>query len=130
MPIPEKLCLPAVGQGALGIETRSDDDATRVIVATLDHGPSRRAVIAERAFLARLGGGCLAPATAHAVDTGDGLEMNAMVGDPDGKRLLRDGESGPADDPVRLGERLAERLLSAGAGEILREVREEYGEIG
>lgn len=122
-PIPTEICLPAVGQGALGIESRAEDVRIAEIVAVLEHAPTRAAVTAERAFLKRLGGGCLAPATGFATLDGSELEVRAAVGDPDGRTMLRDRESGPMERAVAIGERLADRLLGAGAGRILEEVR-------
>ena len=123
-PLPLSVCIPAVGQGALAIETRSDDARVRRLVGVLDHGDTARAVAAERAFLHRLGGGCLAPAAAHARAVEGLLHMDAMVGDTDGSRVLRDAIDGAAADAERLGESLAERLLSAGGDAILRAARE------
>lgn len=123
-PIPVEVSLPAVGQGAMAVESRRDDAATKAIVSTLTHLPTLRAVTAERAFLARLGGGCLAPATAHAVVGDDFVRIAAVVGAPDGRRLLREEMQGKAGDEERLGEALADRLLDAGAGDLLREARE------
>ena len=126
-PLPLTACVPAVGQGALAIETRAGDTRVRGLVAVLDHPETARAVTAERAFLAHLGGGCLAPAAAHArVQDGD-LMLEGVVADPDGSRVLRDREAGPVEDAVALGERLAARLLEAGGAAILREVREAAG---
>ncbi|HEX5044925.1 MAG TPA: hydroxymethylbilane synthase [Candidatus Polarisedimenticolaceae bacterium] len=128
-PLPLDLCVPAVGQGALAIETRVDDARTRALVQVLDHGETARAVAAERAFLARLGGGCLAPAAAHARVAGPHLLLEGVVADPDGSRVLRDRESGPVEEAAALGERLAARLLAAGGAAILRDVREAAGPL-
>jgi len=129
-PIPLELCLPAVGQGALAVECRSDDAALLRSLAQLDHTPSRRAVDAERAFLRRLGGGCLAPATGHARLDGATLRLRAAVGDADGRELLRDAEEGPATDAEAIGERLARRMLAAGAARLLEAARESEGADG
>ncbi len=126
-PLPPSLCLPAVGQGAIVIETRHDDASTRECVETLNHADTERAITAERAFLARLGGGCFAPATAHATLAGDSVVVEGIVGDPDGRRLLRDRVEGRSGGEIDLGTRLAERLLDAGGKEILREAREAEG---
>ncbi len=122
-PIPTEICLPAVGQGALGIESRAGDGRVAGILAVLEDAPTRTAVTAERAFLKRLGGGCLAPATGFATLDGGEVELRAVVGDPDGRTMLRDRDAGPADRAAAIGERLADRLLGAGAGRILDEVR-------
>ena len=117
--------LPAPGQGALAVETRSDDtDLTRSVAAALDHPPTRAAVTAERALLAALEAGCSAPVGALAdwVE-GDGgpdeLYLRGVVAPPDGSDLVRQSAAGPADDPEALGRRLAEDLLADGAGEMM-----------
>jgi hydroxymethylbilane synthase len=127
VPLPIPVCIPAVGQGALAVETRMDDARTRGLVGVLDDAPTARAVAAERAFLARLGGGCLAPAAAHARIEDGQLVLEGIVADPDGSRALRDSETGAADDAEALGDRLAARLLDAGGEAILRQVREAAG---
>jgi hydroxymethylbilane synthase len=124
-PVPVTTCLPAVGQGALALETRADDASTREVVGVLADPAATDAVEAERAFLRRLGGGCLAPATAFAVVESGGIRIDAVVGDPDGRELLRDACQGRAADGRVLGEALAVRLLDAGAGEILARARRE-----
>ena len=126
-PISVDVCLPAVGQGALGIETREDDDEVRGAVADLDDEASHRAVDAERAFLRTLGGGCLAPATAFATVARGRLWLRAAVGDADGRHLLRDAEEGAVDDALLLGERLAERMIAAGARDLLEAARASAG---
>jgi hydroxymethylbilane synthase len=123
VPLATGTCVPAVGQGALAIEIRSDDRATRDLVVPLAHEPTQRAVLAERAFLRRLGGGCMAPASAYARALGDGIEIDAMVGDPDGRTTMRDGARGGLLEGERLGEELAARMLSAGADAILSAAR-------
>lgn len=129
-PIPVEVSLPAVGQGAVAVETRTDDAPTRRLVEPLTDPTTLVAVRAERAFLQRLGGGCLAPATAHAWMEGGRLRLEAMVGDPDGVRLLRDGEIGSASEGEAMGERLADRLLAAGGERILRDARSSAGGTG
>jgi hydroxymethylbilane synthase len=122
-PIPIEICLPAVGQGAVAVETRADDAGTRGFVESLVHAETLLCVTAERAFLHRLGGGCLAPTTAHARIEGSEVVVDAMVGDPDGRRLLRDRSRGQLRDGCRLAEDLADRLLAAGGDVILRDAR-------
>jgi hydroxymethylbilane synthase len=117
-------CVPAVGQGALGLEIREDDGETAGLVEALNHPPSMARVAAERAFLRRLGGGCLAPATAYAQIVDNRLHVEAVVGEPGGRALLSDRESGDVDDAAIIGARLAERLLVAGAERILSDVRD------
>jgi len=123
-PIDVETCLPAVGQGALAIETRADDATALAAVRGLENARARAEVTAERAFLGRLGGGCMAPATAFARVAGGRLRLRAVVGDPDGKRLLRDAEEGDSSDAAALGQRVAERMIDGGAAEILDAIRE------
>jgi len=116
---PETMC-PAVGQGALAIETRADDEQTHRLVRTLDHAGTRAAVECERALLGGMGGGCQVPVGALAVREGDGLRLRAMVGRPDGSEVLREEAQGA--DPQRLGRETAEKLLRRGGERILRDV--------
>lgn len=127
-PVPIAVCLPAVGQGALAVETREDDSRTRSLVSQLTHAATLCAVTAERAFLARLGGGCLAPATAFARTVDGKIVIEAVVGDVDGRRMLRDRIEGGAGSEVEIGERLGDRMLSAGAKRILEDARAFPGE--
>ena len=112
--------LPAVGQGALGLECRADDAATRALVAALDDAPTRAAVLAERALLRGLGGGCLVPIGAAAAVRDGRLTLRAAVLPPDGTRRVGAEAAGPADQPEALGRRVAEALLARGAAELLR----------
>jgi hydroxymethylbilane synthase len=114
-PIPLETCLPAPGQGALALETREDDPATRRLVAVLDDPESAASVAAERGFLAALGAGCLAPAAALARIEGSVLTLEAMVGEPDGTRVRRDVLRGEPHEAVRLGAAMAERLRGPSA---------------
>ena len=114
---PAVMC-PAVGQGALAIETRDDGGPAQAIAAQLNHEASNLAVTAERALLARLEGGCQVPIGAHATVDGTLIQLRAIVASPDGSRVMRDRAAG--SDPVVLGKELGERLLAAGAGAILR----------
>lgn len=114
---PEIMC-PAVGQGALGIETLREGPGAAACAA-LDHTPTRHAVEAERAVLAALGGGCKVPIGAYAqVDCGS-LRMLAVVIAPDGGRLVRGESSGASADAEGIGRDLGAKLLARGAGEIL-----------
>jgi hydroxymethylbilane synthase len=106
--------LSAVGQGALGIECRTDDAETRRALTSLDDPATRQAVLAERAFLRALGGGCQVPMGARAVVEGGLLTIRGCVLDADGTRRADAEESGPADDAELIGERLADRLRAAG----------------
>jgi hydroxymethylbilane synthase len=111
--------LPAVGQGALGLECRADDREALAALAPLNDAPTRQAVLAERALLRGLGGGCLVPIGAAAEVTGGRLTLRAAVLAPDGSRRVADGMDGPAADAEGVGRRLAERMLAAGAREVL-----------
>lgn len=115
---PLQLC-PAVGQGALAIETRTRDDRLAEILASLDDPVSHTAVRAERALLRRLGGGCAVPIAAHASAGNGRLDLFGVVARPDGSRLIRAQASGPSSDPDALGLAVAEDLLGQGAREIL-----------
>jgi hydroxymethylbilane synthase len=126
-PLPTSQCLPAVGQGIIVVEVREDDHASFELASRLDDPDTAVAAACERAFLRRLGGGCLAPATAFArVDSGR-LRVEGVVCDPDGRRLLRRALEGPARRDEELGEALAVALLEAGGEDILREAREAAG---
>jgi len=120
--IPEAVMLPAIGQGALSIEIRDNDDAVKNIIAPMDHRDTRLAVEMERAFLARLEGGCQVPIAGLAKVIGDQVEMTGLVAEIDGSVLIRETISGPVDQRIRLGETLADRLLEKGGKEILDKV--------
>jgi hydroxymethylbilane synthase len=115
--------LPAVGQGIVGVECRTDDARTRALLAPLEHAPTRLCLEAERAFAARLGGSCQSPIAAFAELDVDALTLRGLVGAPDGGTLYADRVHGPAGDGARLGRELAERLLAAGAGPLLEALR-------
>lgn len=122
--LPVETLTPAAGQGALAIETRADDRRARRMLRVIDHPPTRRAVTAERAVLATLGGGCLVPLGAHATISADGATMRllAVVASPDGARLLRVEREGSANRPLSLGRKVARELIRQGADEIVRAV--------
>jgi len=111
--------LPAVGQGAVGIECRANDARTNELLAPLDHAATRTCVEAERAMNAALEGGCQVPIGGYAVLEDGELHLHGLVGDPDGSRVIRADIRGPAKDAVALGRRLAEKLLKLGAKTIL-----------
>jgi hydroxymethylbilane synthase len=111
--------LPAVGQGALAVETRAGDDDTIEIVRRLDHKFTRIACIAERALLRQLGGGCQLPIAAHAVVRDKRIRLDGLVADPDGKQIVRERASGGLDEAEELGGLLGEQLLANGARELL-----------
>jgi hydroxymethylbilane synthase len=111
--------LPAVGQGALGIECRVDDELTRAVLAPLDDPPTRRAVVAERATLAELEGGCMIPLAAWGLETADDLTLTAAVLDREGTECVHATLSGWRDDPARLGVEVAMELRKLGADRLL-----------
>ena len=111
--------LPAVGQGAIAIETRSDNEFANQTIAQLDHHETRLACLAERAFLRGLGGGCQFPIAAHAVLAAGMLKLDGLVARPDGSEILRDSLSGPSDDAEALGSALASQLIERGASALL-----------
>jgi hydroxymethylbilane synthase len=119
------ILLPAVGQGALGIETRVEDRATHAVLERLDHGPSHQAVLAERMLLATLCGGCLAPVGAWARQEADGqLRLDAVVLSADGRqRLAASGLAAP-EEALRLGSDVAGRLMAQGASLLIQQSRE------
>lgn len=120
--LPEAIMLPAIGQGALAIETREDDDSIRRLIAPLDHRETGLAVKSERAFLARLEGGCQVPIAARAKIVGDEVELTGLVAEVDGSVVLRETISGPIEQHEELGVELADRLLKKGGGEILENI--------
>lgn len=107
--------LPAVGQGALGIETRGDDAETNALVSALEDAATRAAVTAERSLLRALGGGCQLPIAAHAVVSGDALRLAALVAAPTGERVFNDAVEGHTSEAEQLGVRLSEILTGRGA---------------
>lgn len=111
--------LPAVGQGAIAIETRADDEVAVAATSKLNHRPTELACRAERAFLRGLGGGCQFPIAAHAVVEGELLELEGLVARPDGVEILRNRKAGGRDLPEEIGTALAEELLERGAGDLL-----------
>lgn len=120
--LPVEIMLPAVGQGALAIEIRADDPEVASLVDGINDPPTQAATLAESAFLAAFGGGCAVPIGAYAQVAGGSMTLQGMVSSLDGRRLLRDTATGPADNPVQLGESLARSLLARGAGDIIEEV--------
>ncbi|MGH7274192.1 MAG: hydroxymethylbilane synthase [Nitrospiria bacterium] len=120
--IPFEVSLPAVGQGALGIECRAADEATNRRVDFLKHEVTRRCVHAERAFLRRLEGGCQVPIAALGQIENKRLRLEGLVSSVDGRRLIRDSLEGPVGEVEQIGVQLAELLLSKGAEAILKEI--------
>jgi len=120
--IEPSVCLHAVGQGALGIECRGGDAAVLALIQVLEHLPTSRRCLAERAFLRQLEGGCQVPIGVNSRIEGDELVLTGMVASLDGQRLIRDGARGPQTDPEPIGVALAHTLRAQGAGEILDEI--------
>ncbi|NBI28791.1 hydroxymethylbilane synthase [Chengkuizengella marina] len=125
--ISTELCIPAVGQGALGIECRDDDEFIMKLLSLYNDEKTAKTVQAERAFLATLNGSCEIPVAAHGIlqkdeDTAD-IQLFGLVGSPDGETVIKDKIVG--NDPEKLGVQLAQRLIDRGADRILDEVRGE-----
>lgn len=116
------ISLPAIGQGALGIEGRSDDHFVRSLLSRLNDQTALVRVTAERAFLHRLEGGCQVPIAGHAMLSGEWLTLEGLVATVDGKTVVRDRVTGPSREAHALGVRLAEHLLARGGDKILREI--------
>ena len=116
----EEFMCPAAGQGALGIEIREDDTEMRKHLAFLDDAAARATTTCERAVLNKLGGGCQVPIGAFAKSIEGGLQLTAIVAQPDGSTILRETQNG--DDPIALGEKVGEALLQRGANKILEAV--------
>ncbi len=115
--------LPAVGQGALALLARADDDTTRNLVSPLSHYATQVCTAAERSFLHSLEGGCQVPIAAMATLSDEHLHIEGLVADLDGARVIRDEVTGSADSSLALGRQLGDRLIALGAEAILREVR-------
>ncbi len=116
--------LPAIGQGAIGIETRESDEVVKDLLAPLADADTTKRVLAERAMNETLNGGCQVPLAGYAVLEGDQLYMRGLVGEPDGSKVLRAERRAPADDAVALGVQIANDLLDQGAGEILAKLHD------
>ena len=117
--IPQDYCLPAVGQGALAIECRSDNFQVRQMLDFLNDTPTKQATDAERAFLGLLEGGCQVPIGVHAKVKDGHLNMTAVIASLDGSTLLRDTAEGEATDAVAIGRALGQKMLDNGGKEIL-----------
>jgi hydroxymethylbilane synthase len=116
------LMLPAIGQGALGIEIRRNDDFVKKLVAVLDDPETHVTVLAERAFLRRLQGGCQVPFAAHALVKDGKMHLKGLVASVDGQRIVAGELEGDKSRAEALGVELAEKLIRQGAGEIIQEV--------
>lgn len=111
--------VPAVGQGAIAIETRADDEFAVETTGDLDHEETRLCCLAERAFLRTLGGGCQFPIAAHAIIENEELKLDGLVAAPDGAKILRDQLSGPQANAHEIGASLAAQLIDRGANSLL-----------
>ena len=121
--IPLDEMLPAVGQGAVAIEIRADNEDAAKLAASLDHYPTRTCITAERAFLRTLEGGCQVPIAAHARLEDDRLTLEGLVGSLDGRTVVRENMQADAGEAEQLGVRLAEMLIEKGARELLDDQR-------
>lgn len=120
--IPPEVCLPAVGQGALAIEARVNDEETRAMLDFLTHQPTKYATDAERAFLGLLEGGCQVPIGVHADVADDEIAIEAIIASLDGSTIMRDKVTGKAADGVALAEGLGRKMLANGGDAILKEI--------
>ena len=115
----QEMCLPAVGQGILAVETRTDDQDTNSIVSAFDDTATRACAICERSFLARLEGGCQVPIAGHATVNGQNIHLKGLVASLDGKTIYRSEASGSIDDALAVGVTVANKVLEQGANEVL-----------
>ena len=121
LPLPH--FLPAVGQGALVVEARLDDKEVAGLVLPINHPPTRHSIVAERAFLRALGGGCRAPIAALGTLNGTILRLDGMIASVSGEKVLYASEEGSAVSPEEVGVRLAQKLLRMGASDFIAEAR-------
>ena len=126
--IPDEISLHAVGQGALGIECKSDDTKVLDIINILEDKSSSQRCLAERSFLRELEGGCQVPIGVNSIIKDDNLHLTGMVASIDGKRLIKDQSIGYKNDPEEIGKELAGKLKNQGANEILNEIFEQFRE--
>lgn len=124
--LPYELCLPAVGQGALAIESRSDDQEIRDILTVLNHAETRSAVAAERSFLREVEGSCQIPVGVYGTIQNGQLQVKAAILTTDGRKKVQDMITGEPEDAEQLGRILAVRMLNAGGREILAELTEHH----
>ncbi|CDH08056.1 hydroxymethylbilane synthase (porphobilinogen deaminase) [Xenorhabdus bovienii str. oregonense] len=122
MPLEPELLLPAVGQGAVGIECRLDDKQTRELLAPLNHTGTEICVLAERAMNTHLEGGCQVPIGSYAIWQGNNIWLRALVGAPDGSITVRGEKNVSPEEARRAGVELAEELLEKGARQILADI--------
>ncbi|MCE7933069.1 MAG: hydroxymethylbilane synthase [Chlorobi bacterium CHB2] len=121
--IPTQQMIPAVGQAALGLETRADDATTLALLREIEHPPTRTCTDAERALLRTLEGGCQTPIAGHATLAGNQLTLHAMIASLDGRTIITRHTSAPVANAEELGTQLAKELLELGGKEILEGVR-------
>ena len=126
--IPAERILPAVGQGAIGLEAREGDEETLKLLSVLDHPTTRIRVLAERALNHRLNGGCQVPIACHGIVEGENLYLRALVGEPDGSNIVSGEIRGSVYDAEKLGTELAVELLGKGAKAILDRLYAEQSE--
>ena len=124
--IPSEISLHAVGQGALGIECRSDNDDVLKIIKVLAHEESSQRCLAERSFLRELEGGCQVPIGVNSEIKSDQISLTGMVASINGEKLIKDNSIGSSKDPERVGKDLANKLKILGAEKILEEIFNEY----
>lgn len=122
--LPASKSLPAIGQGAIGVECREDDSELAELLEKLHHRETDICIRCERAMNARLCGGCQVPIAGYAVLDGQGLHLRGLVGEPDGARMIRADLYGAEANPEELGRRVADRLLSSGADRLLEKYLE------
>ena len=120
--ISEEILLPAMGQGALGIETRLEDTKTYDFISPLNHKQTNYAVTAERALVGRLDGGCQVPIGAYAKIENNLISLKGLVASLDGETIYTSENTGPVDDAINIGQELGSRLLKMGANEILEKL--------
>lgn len=120
--IPTTVCLPAVGQGALAIECRSDNKEVRDMLAFLNDLPTKQATDAERAFLGLIEGGCQVPIGVHAEVENDNVKIEAVIASLDGSKVLRNNITGPAANAADIGRKLGQQMLAEGGEQILADI--------
>ena len=120
--IPTTVCLPAVGQGALAIECRSDNKEVRDMLAFLNDLPTKQATDAERAFLGLIEGGCQVPIGVHAEVENDNVKIEAVIASLNGSKVLRNNITGPAVNAADLGRKLGQQMLAEGGEQILADI--------
>lgn len=120
--IPTTVCLPAVGQGALAIECRSNNKEVRDMLAFLNDLPTKQATDAERAFLGLIEGGCQVPIGVHAEVENDNVKIEAVIASLDGSKVLRNNITGPAANAADLGRKLGQQMLAEGGEQILADI--------